>query len=74
MTTNGLTQWIQDNVITLILLIIAAAALWAGKSGNISKVMTLVACGVVGLIFLALATTGAGTRLSQWLVDLVVPA
>lgn len=72
MTTTGLTQWIQDNVIVLILLIIAAVVLWAGKNGNISKVVTIMTCGIVGLIWLALATTGAGARLGEWAVNLLV--
>ena len=52
--------------------LIAAVVLWAGKNGNISKVVTIMACGIVGLIWLALATTGAGARLGEWAVNLLV--
>ena len=68
--TTGLSAWIQDNVITIILLLIAATALWAGKNGNISKVVTIGACAVVGVAILALATTGAATDIGTWLVSL----
>lgn len=68
--TTGLSAWIQNNVITIILLLIAATALWAGKNGNISKVVTIAACAVVGVTVLALATTGAGADVGTWLVSL----
>ena len=68
--TTGLSAWIQGNVITIILLLIAATALWAGKNGNISKVVTIGACAVVGVAILALATTGAAADVGVWLVSL----
>ena len=68
--TTGLSSWIQDNVITIILLLIAATALWAGKNGNISKVVTIAACAIIGVAVLALATTGAATDIGTWLVSL----
>lgn len=68
--TTGLSAWIQNNVITIILLMIAATALWAGKNGNISKVVTIAACAVVGVTVLALATTGAAMDVGAWLVGL----
>jgi len=68
--TGGLAQWIQDNVITIILLIIAAAAFWAGKNGNISKIVTILVCTVLGLAILTLATTGVGKELGVWIVSL----
>jgi hypothetical protein len=68
--TTGLSAWIQNNVITIILLLIAATALWAGKNGNISKVVTIGACAVIGVAVLALATTGAATEIGTWLVGL----
>ena len=68
--TTGLAAWIQNNVITIILLLIAATALWAGKNGNISKVVTIAACAIIGVAVLALATTGAATDIGTWLVSL----
>jgi hypothetical protein len=68
--TTGLSAWIQNNVITIILLLIAATALWAGKNGNISKVVTIGACAVVGVAILALATTGAAADIGVWIVGL----
>ncbi|MBD7982752.1 hypothetical protein H9623_17920 [Oerskovia sp. Sa1BUA8] len=68
--TGGLSTWIQDNIIPVILLVIAAGALWAGKNGNISKIVTMLVCVALGLAILALATTGAGKDLGTWLVSL----
>jgi len=68
--TTGLSAWIQSNVITIILLLIAATALWAGKNGNISKVVTIGACAIVGVAILALATTGAAADIGVWVVGL----
>lgn len=71
MSGANLNQWIQDNLITLILLLIAVVVLWKGKSGNVSGVVTIVGCGIVGLVWLALATTGAGAEIGQWIVSMV---
>jgi hypothetical protein len=68
--TNNLAAWIQDNIITIILLAVAATALWAGKNGNISKIVTILVCTLLGLAVLALATTGAGKDVGVWLVSL----
>jgi hypothetical protein len=68
--TTGLSSWIQENVITIILLLIAATALWAGKNGNISKVVTIAVCAIIGVAVLALATSGAATDVGTWLVGL----
>ena len=71
MTGANLTQWIQDNVITVILLVIAAVILWRGKNGNISGVVTIFVALIFGLTALALATTPAGPALGKWIVDLL---
>jgi uncharacterized RDD family membrane protein YckC len=70
MTGANLGQWIQDNVITVILLLIAVIVLWKGKSGNISAVVTIITCLLLGLMVLALATTPAGPALGKWFVEL----
>lgn len=31
--TGGIAQWIQDNVVPLILIVIAIGVLWAGNAG-----------------------------------------
>ncbi|HEY8721590.1 hypothetical protein [Pengzhenrongella sp.] len=69
--TGGISAWIQNNVVPIVLLVAAVAALWAGKSGNISKIVTILVCCVLGLSVLALATTGAGAEIGTWIVSLV---
>lgn len=54
--TTGLTQWIKDNVITLLILAGAAVALFAGARGNIPKVFTIGAGIIGGLVILGMAT------------------
>ena len=38
--TSGLAQWIQDNVVTVVILLLAVAVLWAARAGNIAKGIT----------------------------------
>ncbi|WP_166843976.1 hypothetical protein [Isoptericola sp. BMS4] len=67
----SISQWIQDNIIPLILILIAAIVLWKGKSGDISRVVTIVACGLIGLIWLGLANTGAGEAIGEWVANML---
>lgn len=70
--TSGLSAWIQDNVITIILLVIACSILWAGKAGNISKVVTIFACLLVGVVALGFVVVdGAAEDVGKFVVDLI---
>jgi di/tricarboxylate transporter len=67
----NISQWIQDNIIPLILILIAAIVLWKGKSGDIARVVTIVACGLIGLVWLGLANTGAGEAIGEWVATTI---
>lgn len=70
--TAGLASWIQDNVITIVLLIIVVLILWAGKNGNVSKAVTIFGGLLFGLVALGLVVTpGASEDLGKFIVDLV---
>ena len=69
--TSGITQWIQDNVITVVILLAAVAVLWAARSGNIGKGITIVAGLVLGIGVLGLATGTTATDLGNFIVHLV---
>lgn len=68
--TSGLTAWIRNNAVTLVILICGVLALWAGKSGNISKGLSIVAGVVIGLGVLGLASGTNATDVANWLYSL----
>jgi hypothetical protein len=70
--TGGFAGFINDNIIQIILLVIAAIALWAGKNGNVSKVATIGVCAVMGLMILALSVNNGalGKELGEWAIGL----
>ena len=70
MSTGGLTQWILDNIITLVILILGIAILWAARGGNLSKGVTIIAGAIMGLAVLGLATGNNATSLGDWIVGL----
>ncbi|MCL2092355.1 MAG: hypothetical protein FWH11_14335 [Micrococcales bacterium] len=70
--TTGLAAFISDNVVTILFLVVGAAALWAATKGKISKVVTVAVCAVVAAMVLALAVNNgeAGKALGEWAVGL----
>ena len=68
--TSGLTQWIQDNVVTLVLLILAVAVLWAARQGNISKGITIVSGLILGVVVLGLASGNNAEQMGTFIVGL----
>lgn len=70
--TKGVGDWIQENVITIILLVLACAVLFAGKGGNFSKVVSILGCMLLGLFALGFAVVpGAAEGFSEWMINLV---
>lgn len=68
--TGGITQWIQNNVITVVILLAAVAVLWAARAGNIGKGITIVAGLLLGVAVLGLATGTTATDLGSFIVNL----
>ena len=67
----GITAWIQDNVVTVVILLAACAVLGAARSGNIGKGITITAGRILGVAVLGLATGTTATDIGNWLVHLV---
>lgn len=69
--TSGVTAWIQDNIVSLILLVLAVVMLWAGKQGNVSKIVTIAGCTLIGLVFLGIAVgDGTAVSIAKWILSL----
>ena len=69
--TSGITAWIQDNVVTVVILLAACAVLGAARSGNIGKGITITAGRILGVAVLGLTTGTTATDIGNWLVHLV---
>ncbi len=69
--TSGLAQWIQNNVVTVVILVLAVAVLWAARAGNIAKGITIVAGALVGVSMLGLATGTSATDIGNFIVGLI---
>jgi hypothetical protein len=68
--TSGLAQWIQDNVVTVVILLLAVAVLWAARAGNIGKGITIAAGALVGVSMLGLATGTSAAEIGTFIVNL----
>lgn len=69
--TSGLAQWIQNNVVTVVILVLAVAVLWAARAGNIAKGITIVAGVLVGVSMLGLATGTSASDIGNFIVGLI---
>lgn len=70
MNTGGLVSWIQENIIPVLILVIGASILLLANKGNVSKIVTVVAGVLIGLIVIALSATGASAAFGSWLLGL----
>ena len=70
--TGGVRTWILDNVIPLLLLVVAILLLWlGGGKGDNAGVMKRLGGVIVALAVIGLAvTTNAGASIGQWLASL----
>ena len=68
--TGGATQWIEDNVVQLIILMLGCIALFAGRRGDFAKVATIAGCALLGIGMLALAVGDNATNIGNWIVSL----
>lgn len=72
--TGGVRTWILDNLVPLLLLVVALLLLWlgAGKGDNAGVMKrlggVLVALAIVGLA----VTTNAGSDIGKWLAGLFI--
>lgn len=69
--TGGLQNWIQENVVTLVVLVLGVIILWAARGGSVGKGVTIAAGALVGLMFIGLASGNNPVELGEALVNLV---
>jgi hypothetical protein len=69
--TTGISQWLLNNAVPLLLLVVALLLLWlgAGKGDN-SAVMKRIGGVLVALAVIGLAVSGGGVDLGKWLSNL----
>ena len=70
-STGGLQAWIQDNVIPLLLLLIAVMLFVLAQRGDNAKAMKVVTGVAIALVVLGIATTGRADDLGTWMASLV---
>jgi len=70
-STGGLQAWIKDNVIPLLLLLIAVMLFVLAQRGDNAKAMKVVAGVVVALAVLGIASSGRADDLGTWMAGLV---
>lgn len=69
--TANLQSWIKDNIIPLLLLLIAVMLLVFAQRGDNAKAMRVVAGVIIALAVLGVATTGRADEVGIWLASLV---
>jgi hypothetical protein len=70
-STGGLQAWIKDNVIPLLLLLIAVMLFVLAQRGDNAKAMKVVAGVVVALGVLGIASSGRADELGTWMAGLI---
>lgn len=63
---GGVTSWIQDNVIPLVLTAVGVFALWRSKNGDVPMIVTMGAGVLVAFCILAMAMPGVRDGLMSW--------
>lgn len=72
LNSSGISTWLQDNVLGIILLIIGVIILFSARKGDMSKVFVILGVCLVGLAVVAVAVTeGAGVNVGKWVAGLV---
>jgi membrane-bound ClpP family serine protease len=69
--TANLQAWIKDNIVPLLLLLIAVMLFVFAQRGDNAKAMRVVAGVVIALGVLGLATSGRAGEVGSWLASLV---
>lgn len=67
--TSGFQTWIEENVVTLVILILGVIILWAVRGGNVGKGVTIAGGALIGLAFIGLATGNNPVQLGEAIVS-----
>ena len=68
-TSNGQT-WLRDNIIPVVILVLGVVILFAARSGNFSKAVTVFALAFLGFGMLAMASGSHYLNAGNWVLSL----
>jgi len=71
LNTTGLENFLRNNVVNLLILVVAAGMLLLANKGEYRQAMTRVGIVVAAMFVLGLAISGKATDLASWAVNLV---
>jgi hypothetical protein len=71
LNTGGLESFLRNNVVNLLILVVAAGMLLLANKGEYRQAMTRVGIVVAALFVLGLAVSGKADNLAAWAVSLV---
>ncbi|HSV67366.1 MAG TPA: hypothetical protein VLJ59_15835 [Mycobacteriales bacterium] len=71
LNTGGLESFLRNNVVNILILVVAAGLLLLANRGEYRQAMTRVGIVVAALFVLGLAVSGKATDLASWAVGLV---
>ncbi|MBI3686194.1 MAG: hypothetical protein HY241_02435 [Actinobacteria bacterium] len=70
-STGGLETFLRENVVNVLILLVAAGLLLLANKGEYRQAMTRVGIVIAALFVLGLAVSGRATALASWAVGLV---
>ena len=72
--TSGIGNWLRDNAVKVILIVIGLVILMASRRGDHSRVVSTVGLSLVGLMVLGIAFSGSALDVGYWLAKLFIPS
>ena len=71
--TSGIGNWLRDNAVKVILIVIGLVILMASRRGDHSRVVSVVGLSLIGLMVLGIAFSGSALDVGYWLAKLFIP-
>jgi membrane-bound ClpP family serine protease len=71
--TSGIGNWLRDNAVKVILIVIGLVILMASRRGDHSRVVSVLGLSLIGLMVLGIAFSGSALDVGYWLARLFIP-
>ena len=71
--TAGIGNWLRDNAVKILLIVIGLVVLMASRRGDHSRVVSTVGLSLIGLMVLGIAFSGSALDVGYWLAQLFIP-
>ena len=71
--TSGIGDWLRDNAVKILLIVIGLVILMASHRGDHSRVVSTVGLSLIGLMVLGIAFSGSALDVGYWLARLFIP-